>query len=46
VLFCVMRVIRVLCLILVPLPPGKTPFSVKINNNDNNKACSITGHAL
>jgi hypothetical protein len=30
VLFCVM------CLIVVPLPPGKNPFAVKINNNNNN----------
>jgi hypothetical protein len=36
VLFCVMRVICVLCLIVVPLPPGKNPFAVKINNNNNN----------
>jgi hypothetical protein len=33
VLFCVMRVICVLCLIVVPLPPGENPFAVKINNN-------------
>jgi hypothetical protein len=26
----------VLCLIVVPLPPGKHPFAVKINNNKNN----------
>jgi hypothetical protein len=30
VLFCVM------CLIVVPLPPGQNPFAVKINNNNNN----------
>jgi hypothetical protein len=30
VLFCVMCVICVLCLIVVPLPPGETPFAVKI----------------
>jgi hypothetical protein len=36
VLFCVMCVTSVLCLILVPLPPGKNPFAVKINNNNNN----------
>jgi hypothetical protein len=29
----VMRVICVLCLIVVPPPPGKTPFALKINNN-------------
>jgi hypothetical protein len=34
VLFCVMRVLCVLCLIVVPLPPGKTPFAVKINNKN------------
>jgi hypothetical protein len=28
-LFCV------LCLIVVPLPPGKYPFAVKINNNNH-----------
>jgi hypothetical protein len=27
----------VLCLIVVPLPPGKNPFAVKINNNNNNE---------
>jgi hypothetical protein len=35
VLFCVMCVICVLCLIVAPLPPGKNPFAVKINNNNN-----------
>jgi hypothetical protein len=25
-----------LCLIVVPLPPGKTPFAVQFNNNNNN----------
>jgi hypothetical protein len=30
VLFCV------LCVIVVPLPPGTNPFAVKINNNNNN----------
>jgi hypothetical protein len=28
-----MCVICVLCLIVVPLPPGKNPFAVEINNN-------------
>jgi hypothetical protein len=36
VLFCVMRVICLLCLIVLPLPLGKNPFAVKINNNNNN----------
>jgi hypothetical protein len=31
VIFCVMCVICVLWLIVVSLPPGKTPFTVKIN---------------
>jgi hypothetical protein len=31
-----MCVICVLCLIVVPLAPGKNPFAVKINNNNNN----------
>jgi hypothetical protein len=31
VLFCV---ICVLCLIIVPLTPGRNPFAVKINNNN------------
>jgi hypothetical protein len=31
VLFCMMSVICVLCRIVVPLPPGKNPFAVKIN---------------
>jgi hypothetical protein len=26
----------VLCLIVVPLPPGKTPFAVKISNKNIN----------
>jgi hypothetical protein len=30
-----MCVICVLCLIVVPLPPGENPFAVKINNNKN-----------
>jgi hypothetical protein len=34
VLFCVICVICVLYLIVVPLPPGKIPFAVKINNNN------------
>jgi hypothetical protein len=33
VLFCV---ICVFCLIVVPLPPGKNPFTVIINNNNKN----------
>jgi hypothetical protein len=35
VLFCVMCVVCVLCLIVVPLPPGETPFAVKISNKNN-----------
>jgi type IV secretory pathway component VirB8 len=35
VLFCVMCVICLLCLIVLPLPPCKNPFAVKINNNNN-----------
>jgi hypothetical protein len=31
-----MCVVCVLCLIVVPLPPGKNPFAVKVNNNNNN----------
>jgi hypothetical protein len=38
VVFCAVSfdrgVICVLCLIVVPLPPGKNPFAVKINNNN------------
>jgi hypothetical protein len=30
----VISVICLLCLIVLPLPPGKNPFTVKINNND------------
>jgi hypothetical protein len=26
----------VLCVIVVPLPLGKIPFAVQLNNNDNN----------
>jgi hypothetical protein len=25
-----------MCVIVVPLPPGTSPFAVKINNNNNN----------
>jgi hypothetical protein len=32
VLFCVKYVVCVLCLTVVPLPPGENPFAVKINN--------------
>jgi hypothetical protein len=32
VLLCVMGVICLLCLIVLPLPPGKNPFAVKIYN--------------
>jgi hypothetical protein len=28
-------VVCILCLIVVPLPPGENPFAVKINNNNN-----------
>jgi hypothetical protein len=34
VLFCVMCAICVLRCIVVPLPPGKNPFAVYINNNN------------
>jgi hypothetical protein len=33
VLFYVMCVVCVLCLNVVPLPPGENPLAVKINNN-------------
>jgi hypothetical protein len=40
-----MSVICVLCFIVVPLPPGKNPFIVKINNsnkqNNNNNNNNI-----
>jgi hypothetical protein len=26
----------VLCLIVLPLPPGENPFAIKINNSNNN----------
>jgi type IV secretory pathway component VirB8 len=38
VVFCVMCVVCVLCLVVVPLPSGKNPFAVKINNNNTAKA--------
>jgi hypothetical protein len=31
VLLCVMYVVCMLCLVVVPLPPGENPFAVKIN---------------
>jgi hypothetical protein len=46
-LFCVMCVISLLCLIVLPLTPGKNPFGVKINNSNNYmpyyvlKLCSV-----
>jgi hypothetical protein len=49
VLFGEMRVICVLCLIVVPLPPGKNPFAVKIynnNNNNNNNECVTLSFTL
>jgi hypothetical protein len=30
-------------LIVVPLPLGKTPFAVELNNNNNNNNNSYTG---
>jgi hypothetical protein len=39
VLFCVMCASCVLCLIVVPLPPGKNPFAVKTNTNNKIKQC-------
>jgi hypothetical protein len=35
VLFCVMYVVCVLCLTVVPLPPGENPFAVKYKYNIN-----------
>jgi hypothetical protein len=32
VIFFMIYVTCVYCLIVVPLPPGKTPFAIKINN--------------
>jgi type IV secretory pathway component VirB8 len=43
VLFCVMCVICLLCLVVLPLPPDKNPFAVKINNyNSYYLICSAT----
>jgi hypothetical protein len=44
VIFCVMCVISVLCLIVVPLPPDKNPFAVKINNNGGEGKKNFEGH--
>jgi hypothetical protein len=41
VLFCVMCVSYVLCLIVVPLTPGKNPIAIKINNK--NKILDLQG---
>jgi hypothetical protein len=27
----------VMCLVVVPLAPGKTPFAVKVNDDDDDK---------
>jgi hypothetical protein len=40
-----MCVVCVLCLVVVPLPPGENPFAVKINN-DNNKNQAAPSHVL
>jgi hypothetical protein len=40
VLFCV------LCLIVVPLPPGKNQLAVRVNNNNNNNIITNFFHAL
>jgi hypothetical protein len=45
VLFCGMCVIRVLCLIIVPLPPTKNPFAVKVNKINNLNLLLLTGPA-
>jgi hypothetical protein len=42
VLVCVMCIVCALCLIVLPLPPSKNPFAVKINNNNNNDNNNIT----
>jgi hypothetical protein len=41
VLFCVMCVVRMLCLIVVPLSPGENPFAVKINNNNTDGLVAV-----
>jgi hypothetical protein len=42
-----MCVICVLCLIVVPLPPGRNPFAVKINNNlKKNDGLKGFGHSF
>jgi hypothetical protein len=41
-LFCVMCVICVLRLIVVPLPPDKKPFAVKINISVFTEFCEDT----
>jgi hypothetical protein len=46
VLFCVMCVICVLYIIVVPLPPGKNPLAVKMDNNDNYNICSSCSSLL
>jgi hypothetical protein len=33
----------VLCPIVVPLPPGKTPFAAQLNNYNNNNSIIIIG---
>jgi hypothetical protein len=38
--FIVWCVLFVCCLTVVPLPPGKTPFAIKIDNNNNNNIVS------
>jgi hypothetical protein len=35
------------CLIVVPLPPGKNPFAVQLNNNNNNDSPGVyMGHPV
>jgi hypothetical protein len=51
VLFSVTCVVCVLCLIVVPLPPGKYPFAVEINDNNSEfpvhaSCCEIRCHTF
>jgi hypothetical protein len=44
--FYALCLICVLCLIVVPLPLGKYPFTVKINNNNNDRLCGLVVRVL
>jgi hypothetical protein len=37
---------RVFCLIVVPLPPGKIQFAIKLNSDNNDRLCGLVVRVL